>query len=94
MQNIDFEKKFLSTLRLESFQMLLVFATHFDYEIKQIDVLNVYFKKDLKKIIYMKISEDYVISNNSKNSQSNKKTKNQVLRFLRSFYEFKQSGRK
>ena len=94
MQNIDFEKKFSSTLRLESFRMLLVFAVHFDYEIKQMNVPNAYFKKNLKKIIYMKIFENHVISNSSKSNQSNKKTKNQILRFLRSFYEFKQSGRK
>ena len=93
MQNIDFEKNFLSTLRLESLRMLLVFAAHFDYEIKQMNVSNAYFKKDLKKIIYMKISEGYVIPNGSKSSQSNKKTKNQILRLLRSLYEFKQSGR-
>ena len=94
LQNIDFEKKISSTLRLESIQMLLVFAAHFDYKIEQMNVPNAYLKKNLKKIIYMKISEGYVISNNSKNSQSNKKTKNQVLRFLRPLYEFKQSNRK
>ena len=94
MQNIDFEKNFLSTLRLELLQMLLVFAAHFGYEIKQMNVSNAYFKKNLKEIIYMKISENYVISNDSKSSQSNKKTKNQILRLLRSLYEFKQSDRK
>ena len=94
MQNIDFEKTFSSTLRLESLRMLFVFAAHFDYEIEQMDVPNAYLKKDLKKIIYMKIPEGYVIPNDSKSGQSNKKTKNQVLHFLRLFYEFKQSDRK
>ena len=41
----------------------------------------------------MKIFKNYVISNDSTKSQSNKKTKNRVLRFLRSFYEFKQFDR-
>ena len=90
MQNIDYDEIFSSTLRLKSLRMLLVFATHFDYEIKQMNVSNAYFKKNLKKIIYMKIFENFVISNNSASSQSNKKTKNRILRLLRSFYEFKQ----
>ena len=42
----------------------------------------------------MKIFENYVISNDSASSQSNKKTKNRVLRLLRSFYEFKQFDQK
>ena len=94
MQNIDYDEIFSSTLRLKLLQMLFIFAAHFDYEIKQINVSNVYFKKNLKKIIYMKIFENYVISNNSANSQSNKKTKNQILRLLCSFYEFKQFDQK
>ena len=94
MQNIDFETIFSPTLRLELFRMLLVFAAYFDYKIKQMNVSNAYLKKNLKKLIYMKISENYVISNSSESSQSNKKTNNQILRFLHSFYEFKQSGRK
>ena len=94
MQNIDYDKIFSSTLRLKSLRMLFVFATHFDYEIEQMNVLNAYFKKNLKKIIYMKIFENYVISNDSASSQSNKKTKNQILRLLRSFYKFKQFDQK
>ena len=94
MQNIDYDEIFSSTLRLKSLRMLFVFATHFDYEIKQINVSNAYFKKNLKKIIYIKIFENYVISNDSANNQSNKKTKNRILRLLRSFYEFKQFNRK
>ena len=94
MQNIDYNEIFSSTLRLKLLRMLFVFATHFDYKIKQMNVSNAYFKKNLKKIIYMKISENYVISNDSASSQSNKKTKNRILRLLRSFYEFKQFGRK
>ena len=94
MQDIDYDEIFSLTLRLESLRILLVFATHFDYEIKQMNVSNAYFKKNLKKIIYMKISENYMISNGPASSQSNKKTKNRVLRLLRSFYEFKQFGRK
>ena len=49
MQNINYDEIFSSTLRLKSLRMLLVFATHFDYKIKQINVLNAYFKKNLKK---------------------------------------------
>ena len=94
MQNIDYDKIFSSTLRLKSLRMLLAFATHFDYEIKQMNVLNAYFKKNLKKIIYMKISEYYVILNDLTSSQSNQKTKNSILRLLRSFYEFKQFDQK
>ena len=94
IQNIDYDEIFSSTLRLKLLRMLFVFATHFDYEIKQINVSNAYFKKNLKKIIYMKIFENYVISNDSASSQSNKKTKNRILRLLRLFYEFKQFDRK
>ena len=49
MQNIDYNEIFLSTLRLKSLQMLLAFAAHFDYEIKQINVSNAYFKKKFEK---------------------------------------------
>ena len=94
MQNIDYNEIFSSTLRLKLLQMLLAFAAHYDYEIKQMNVSNAYFKKNLKKIICMKIFESYVISNSSISSQSNKKTKNRILRLLRSFYEFKQFDRK
>ena len=90
MQNIDYDEIFSSTLRLKLLQMLLAFAAHFDYEIKQMSVSNAYFKKILKKDIYMKIFKNYVISNDSANNQSNKKTKNRILRLLRLFYEFKQ----
>ena len=68
MQNIVYDEIFSLTLRLKSLQMLLAFAAHFDYEIKQMNVSNAYFKKNLKNIIYMKIFENYVISNNSTNS--------------------------
>ena len=94
MQNINYDEIFSPTLRLKSLRMLFVFAMHFDYEIKQINVSNADFKKNLKKIIYMKIFENYVISNDSTNDQSNKKTKNQILCLLRLFYELKQFDRK
>ena len=94
MQNIDYDEFFSLTLHLKSLRMLFAFAAHFDYEIKQMNVSNAYFKKNLKKIIYMKIFESYVISNDSINNQSNKKTKNRILCLLRSFYEFKQFDRK
>ena len=94
MQNIDYDEIFSSTLRLNSLRMLLAFAAHFDYEIKQINISNAYFKENLKKIIYIKIFENYVISNDSTSSQLNKKAKNRILRLLRSFYEFKQFDRK
>ena len=94
MQNIDYDKNFLSTLRLKSLQMLFVFAAHFNYKIKQMNVLNAYFKKNLKKIIYIKFFENYVIFNDSTSNQSNKKTENEILRLLRLFYKFKQFGQK
>ena len=87
MQNIDFEKTFSSILKLESFRMLLAFSAHFDYEVKQLNVSDAYLKKDLKKTIYMKISDDYAIQ---KGDQSNDL---KILKLFRPLYGLKQSGR-
>ena len=64
MQSIDYEKFFSSTLRLEFLRMLLAFTANFEYKIKQMNVSNAYLKKELKEIIYVKISERYQFSEN------------------------------
>ena len=87
MHDIDFEKTFVSILRFENLKMLLTFATHFDFHVKQMDVPNAYLKKNLKETIYMKIPENYEIL---KNQQKH----DQILHLLRSLYDLKQSGRK
>ena len=89
VQGVDFEKIFSSTLRLESFRMLLAFSAHFDYEIEQMNVFDAYLKGDLKKTIYIKIPKGYTLSGDQSVSQSEGK----VLKLLRSLYELKQSGR-
>ena len=87
MQSINFEKTFSSILKLESFRMLLAFSAHFDYEMKQLNVSNAYLKRDLKKTIYMKISNNYAIQ---KGDQSNDL---KILKLFRPLYGLKQSGR-
>ena len=89
MQKVDFEKIFSSTLRFESFRMLLAFSAHFDYEIKQMNVSDAYLKKNLKKTIYMKIPKEYTLSGDQSISQS----KGKILKLLRPLYELKQSDR-
>ena len=82
VHGVDYEETFAPTLRADSLRILLALMTLKDMKTEQIDVNNAFIESDLQKAIYMHSSKKMTLKND------------RVLRFLRSFYDFKQSIRK
>ena len=59
-ERIDYEKTFSPITMLKSIRVLLSMATHFNYEIWQMDVKTAFLNENLKKDIYMMQPDDFI----------------------------------
>lgn len=84
VHSIDYEKTFAPILRIEFLRILLAFAAYFSFEIKQMNVPNIYLKGDFIKKIYIRIFQGYQVFFSQKNN---------MLCFLWLLYNLKQSER-
>jgi hypothetical protein len=53
VEGLDFDETFAPIARLESIHILLVYATHYDFKLYQIDVKSVFLNGPIKKEVYV-----------------------------------------
>ena len=62
-EDIDYEETFLLVAMLKSIRILLSIATHYDYEIWQMDVKTAFLNSNLEGEIYMMQLEAFIAKN-------------------------------
>ena len=62
-EGIDYEETFSPIAMLKSIRILLSIATHYDYEIWQMDVKTAFLNGNLNEEIYMMQPEDFIAKN-------------------------------
>jgi hypothetical protein len=53
VKGLDFEETFAPVARIESIRILLVYATHHDFQLYQIDVKSVFLNGSIKEEVYV-----------------------------------------
>ena len=81
-QGIDFDEIFSPIAMLKSIRILVAIATHYDYEIWQIDIKKAFLKENLSEEVYMTQPEGFT-----------SKDGNKVCKLKRSIYGLKQASR-
>ena len=82
-EGIDYEETFSSVAMFKSIRILLSIATHYDYEIWQMDVKTAFLNGNLDEKIYMMQPEGFIAKNQ----------KHMVCKLKRSIYGLKQASR-
>ena len=82
-EGIDYEETFSLVAMLKSIRILLSIATHYDYEIWQMDVKTVFLNGNLEEEIYMMQQEAFVAKNQD----------HMVCKLKMSIYGLKQASR-
>ena len=81
-QGVDYEETFSLVAMLKSIRILLVIATHYDYEIWQMDVKTTFLNGNLTDEVYMTQPKGFTSESGSK-----------VCKLQRSIYGLKQASR-
>ena len=82
-EGIDYDETFSPVAMLKSFRILLSIATHYDYEIWQMDVKNAFLNGNLEEESYMMQPEGFIAKNQE----------HMVCKLKRSIYGLKQASR-
>ena len=82
-EGIDYKETFSPVVMLKSIRILLSVATHYDYEIWQMDVKITFLNDNLDEEIYMMQPEDFIAKNQE----------HMVCKLKRSIYGLKQASR-
>ena len=62
-EGVDYEQTFSPVVMLKSMRILLSIATHYDYEIWQMDVKTAFLNGNLEKEVYMMQPEGFIAKN-------------------------------
>ena len=82
-EGIDYDETFSPVAMLKSIRILLSIATHYDYEIWQMDVKTAFLNGNLEEEIYMMQLEGFIAKNQE----------HMVCKLERSIYGLKQASR-
>jgi hypothetical protein len=59
VEGLDFDETFAPVIRLESIRILLVYATHHDFKLYQMDVKSAFFNAPIKEEVYVEQPHDF-----------------------------------
>lgn len=80
---IDYKETFLPVSKKDSFRIIMILSTHFDLELHQIDMKNIFLNGDHEEEIYITLPEGLQIEGE----------RNIVCKFKRLIYGLKQASR-
>jgi hypothetical protein len=80
---LDFDKNFAPVTRLESIHILLVYATHHDFKLYQMDIKSAFLNGPIKEEVYVEQPPSF----------KDEEYPNHVYKLHKTLYELKQAPR-